>query len=129
MNFSSKDGGQNPECGWPASTLPSRGWLLCNKIVIVLLLVGLAGLAASAKDGLYHRASNLEHQSSLATKMNMPQAPVILGSAELQKVARLIASRPRPTFRARFKPEPPPTESVGVTVAMQHRSPPNSLVS
>ncbi|MGA9885284.1 MAG: hypothetical protein WBQ34_16335 [Candidatus Acidiferrales bacterium] len=129
MKLSSKDGEPNSQCEWPAQIAHTRGWLFCDKIVIVLLLVGLAGLAATAKDGQYHRASNLEHQSSLATKMNMPQAPVILGSAELQKVARLIASRPRPTFRARFKPEPSPTESVGVTVAMQHRSPPNSLVS
>lgn len=103
--------------------------MICNRLAVLLLLVGLAGLATTAKDGQYHRASNIEHQSSLSTKMNVPPARAIVGAAELQKVARIIASKPRPTFRARFKPEPLPTESVGITVAMQHRSPPETFLS
>lgn len=103
--------------------------MICNRLAVLLLLVGLAGLAATAKDGQYHRASSIEHQSSLAAKMNVPPAPVIVRPLKLQKATRLIASKPRPTFRARFKPEPLPTESVGVTVAMQHRSPPETFLS
>jgi hypothetical protein len=103
--------------------------MICNRLAVLLLLVGLTGLAATAKDGQYRRASNIEHQSSLATKMNVPPAQMMVGPAKLQKVTRLIASKPRPTFHARFKPEPLPTESVGVTVAMQHRSPPESFLS
>jgi len=120
-----------PQCesGALDSSTRARGPVICNRLAVLLLLVGLAALAAIAKDGQYHRASNIEHQSALSTKMNVPPARAIVGSAELQKVARLIASKPRPTFRARFKPEPLPTESVGVTVAMQHRSPPASLLS
>lgn len=117
------------ETGALDSSTRARGRMICNRLAVLLLLVGLAGLAATAKDGQYHRTSNIEHQSSLSTKMNVPPARAIVRSAELQKVARLIASKPRPTFRTRFKPEPLPTESVGVTVAMQHRSPPESLLS
>jgi hypothetical protein len=131
MNFELRDRMSCPQCesGAPDSSTRARGRVICNRLAVLLLLVGLAGLAATAKDGQYHRFSSPERQSSLATKMNVPPVPVILGSAELQKVARLIASKPRPTFRARFKPEALPTESVGVTVAMQHRSPPESLLS
>lgn len=113
----------------PASGAWSRWGKVTNRVAILLLLVGLAGLSATAKDGQYHRVSNIEHQSSLATKMNVPPTPIILGSGELKKVARLVATKPPKTFRTRFQPEPPPTESVGVTVAMQHRSPPESLRS
>ncbi len=109
------------------STARARGWTIVSRLAILLLLVGLTGLATTAKDGQYHRASNLEHQSSLATKMNVPQAPVILGSTELQKVARLMATKPRQAVRARLRAEPLPMESVGVTVSMQHRSPPVTL--
>jgi hypothetical protein len=117
------------ECVAPNSPTRARRRMICNRLAVLLLLIGLTGLAATAKDGQYHRASSLEHQSSLATKMNVPPAPAILGSAELHKVARLIAFKPRPTVRVRLKPKPLPTESVGVMVAMQHRSPPQSRLS
>jgi len=131
MKFQRKNGLSFPQCERFAPAPAARaGWTtICNRLAILLLLVGLAGLSAAAKDGQYHRASSIEHQSSLATKMNVPPTPVILGSAELKKVARILATKPPKTFRVRFKPEPAPTESVGVTVAMQHRSPPESLHS
>jgi hypothetical protein len=133
VTFHSKDGESFQQCerfaATPASVACDRWGKICNRLAILLLLVGLAGLSAVAKDGQYHRVSNIEHQSSLATKMNVPPTPVILGSAELKKVARTFATKPPKTFRPRFQPEPPPTESVGVTVAMQHRSPPESLQS
>jgi hypothetical protein len=103
-------------------------WPVCSKMVALILLLGLTGLATSAKDAQYFRTSKIEHESSLSTKMNVPPAPVILSSVDIQKVARIIATKPQETYRPRFKPEPLPTESVGVTVAMQHRSPPESLL-
>ena len=131
MNFQTNDGDSFPQCERLASTPGAcAGWRkFCNRLAILLLLLGLTGLSATAKDGQYHRASNLEHESSLATKMNVPPTPVILSSAEAKDVARIIVATSRKTFRARFKPEPLPTESVGVTVAMQHRSPPEPLHS
>jgi hypothetical protein len=131
VKLHSQDDESFPQCErlTPASVVCDRWRKICNRLAILLLLLGLTGLSATAKDGQYHRASNLEHESSLATKMNVPPTPVILGSAEVKKVARILATKPPKTFRARFKPEPAPTESVGVTVAMQHRSPPKSLQS
>jgi hypothetical protein len=117
------------EFGESNSSARLRGWTICNRVAVVLLLLGLAGLAAAAKDGQYRRASNSEYQTSLATKMNVPQASAIVTSVELQDVVRLVASKPRPVFHKRFKPEPLPTESVGVIVSMQHRSPPKFLLS
>lgn len=131
MNLRPNDVEPFPQCERfaPAVEMCAGSRKFCNRLAILLLLLGLTGLSASAKDGQYHRASNLEHESSLATKMNVPPTPVILSSAEAENVARIIASTSRKTFRARFRPEPLPTESVGVTVAMQHRSPPQPLHS
>ena len=88
MNFELRDGMSFPqgESGALDSSMRARGRMICNRLAVLLLLVGLAGLATTAKDGQYHRASNIEHQSSLSTKMNVPPARAMVGSAELQKV-------------------------------------------
>jgi hypothetical protein len=114
------------QCEHPMRNARISFWPVCSKMVALVLLLGLTGLATSAKDAQYFRTSKIEHESSLSTKMNVPPAPVILSSVDIQKVARIIATKPQETYRPRFKPEPLPTESVGVTVAMQHRSPPES---
>ncbi|GEM_PF-1658334 len=128
MKDKPQDAGLLPECECATRRTHGRLWPAFSKTVILILLLGLTGLATSAKDGQYFRSSKIQHESSLATKMNVPPAPVVLSSVELQKVVRIVAIKPQKTYRARLKPEPLPTESVGVTVAMQHRSPPEPLL-
>lgn len=103
--------------------------MICNRLAILLLLIGLAGLAARAKDGQYYRRTNPERESSLATKMNVSPPAINLRAQQLRTGARVMVEQPRPSFRPRIEAEPPLAESVGVTVAMQHRSPPQSLHS
>jgi hypothetical protein len=101
--------------------------MICNRLAIVLLLVGLAGLAARAKDGQYCRRTNPERESSMATKMNVPPPAVNFSAQPLRTLARVVVEEPQPSYRPRIEAEPPLVESIGVTVAMQHRSPPQPL--
>jgi len=98
--------------------------VICNRIAIILLLVGLAGLATTAKDGKYYHGTNPAHQSSLSTKMNVTQSPITLGSTPLEKVARIIATKPRLVWRTRREPEQLVAESLGLRLSVRHRSPP-----
>jgi hypothetical protein len=81
-----------------------------------------------AKDGKYCHGSNAEHRSSLSTKMNVTQPPLVLASSPLQKVARMVASEPRPAARTHIHYAPPPVQPVGLRISFRHRSPP-SVVS
>jgi len=98
--------------------------VMLNKIAIVLLLVGLAGLATVAKDGQYYPTANPARQISVSTKMNLNHVPVIFSRTPLQKVAQVVAAKPRPMIRRSPEPELLLIEPVGVTVSLQHRSPP-----
>jgi hypothetical protein len=129
MKFQRKDGDSFPQCERLAhAALPCARWrMICNRLAILLLLLGLTGLSATAKDGQYHRVSNLEHESSLATKMNVPPPAANFSVQPLRTVARIVIEEPRQILFPRIEAEPPVAESIGVTVAMQHRSPPDSL--
>lgn len=98
---------------------------MLNKLAIVLLLVGLAGLATVAKDGQYYPKANPVHQVSLSTKMNLNTVPVLLIHTPLQRVARIFAAKPRASIRRPIEPEVPLIQPIAVTVSLQHRSPPS----
>jgi hypothetical protein len=101
--------------------------LVLNRLAIVLLLLGLAGLATAAKEGQYYPSTTAARHVSLSTKMNVTHAPVVFSRGPLENVARLVASKPRPAIGRRIKPDPLPMASVGLTVCLQHRSPPAVL--
>ncbi|HTU33176.1 MAG TPA: hypothetical protein VMF66_05175 [Candidatus Acidoferrum sp.] len=108
-----------------ASLRPNGSFLIRHKLPIILfLLVAVAGLATIAKDGQCYRGSNPVHQYSLSTKMVDAQTPVVPGSSPLQAVARVVASKPRPTRRMRIDNVPLPAQPVGLQLSFSHRSPP-----
>jgi hypothetical protein len=113
-------------CKQPPGMLVRSGRLgvMLNRLAIVLLLVGLAGLATAAKDGQYYPNPNPARRVSLSTKMNVNSTPAVLNQTPLQKVAQIVAAKPRPSIRKPIEPEVPLIETIAVTVSLQHRSPP-----
>jgi nitrogen fixation-related uncharacterized protein len=110
-----------------AGALLGRLCVMLNKLAIVLLLVGLAGLATAAKDGQYYPKANPAHQVSVSTKMNVNSIPVVSSQTPLQKVAQVVVSKPRPSMHRPAEAEVPRSEPISVTVSLQHRSPPAVL--
>ncbi|HTS10907.1 MAG TPA: hypothetical protein VMH00_02200 [Candidatus Limnocylindrales bacterium] len=104
---------------------------VCNpalgKLAILLLLVSLAGLATLAKDGQYYPKTNPARYVSMSTKMNVGQPTAVAHPGPLQRTARIVAAHSRPAARRTIEPQPLPTDSVGVTVSLQHRSPPTAI--
>jgi hypothetical protein len=97
------------------------------KLLIVLLLFGVAGLSTVAKDSLYKFHSPSAQHVSSSTKMQTAHQTAV----ELEPAMPVLATLPAsPKYRrsqvnsisVSFVP------SVGVIVSLQHRSPP-SLVS
>ncbi len=109
----------------PASRTPL--FRLLNKVAILLLLFGIAGLATLAKDGQYYPTANPARQVSLSVKMNDGHVPVAVNRVPSDAVSRITRPKPRPVMRMHREPEPLPVQSVGITVALQHRSPPALL--
>jgi hypothetical protein len=101
---------------------------LVHKGAILLLLLGLANLATMAKDGQYYPTPNPARHVSLSIRMNDTHAPVALVRTPLEMVARRVPPRPRPIIRKPREPQPLPIETIGITVTLQHRSPPALLV-
>jgi len=98
-----------------------------SKFALIFLLFGLAGLATAAKDAQYYPKANPARHVSLATKLNVQHAPVVFGRTHLEKVAQIIAAKPRPIIRRLPEPELLLIEPVAITVTLQHRSPPPNL--
>ncbi len=94
--------------------------------LFALLLFAVPTLTTLAKNSWYLPQSNPVHYLNIASKMRVPQVAVVLNKAPLQPIAMLI---PAPeVIRSTREPDwQPPKPSIGVTVALQHRSPPSSL--
>lgn len=105
------------------SQLRSRLAPFVRGALLVLLLLAVPSLATLAKNSWYLPQSNPVHYLNIASKMRVPQVALVLNKAPLQSIAMLI---PAPeVIRSTHEPEPePPKPSIGVTVALQHRSPP-----
>ncbi|HYB61880.1 MAG TPA: hypothetical protein VEH50_10410 [Methylomirabilota bacterium] len=92
--------------------------------VIVLLLLGVAGLSTIAKVGQYYPRTSSAHYISFASKMDVAHPPAVLARKPIYLVARITP--PEPAFRVtwRMEPEPPLTQRICIVVSLQHRSPP-----
>jgi hypothetical protein len=103
--------------------------LAMGKLAILALIVGLVGLATMAKDGQYFPTTNPARHVSLSTKMNVAHPHVVCDRVPLKEATQIEALRPLPQrlIVRRVQQEPLPIQSVGVTVSLQHRSPPPSL--
>ena len=99
---------------------------LVKGVLLALLLFAVPTLSTLAKNSCYLPQSNPVHYLNIASKMRVPQVAVVLNKAPLQSIAMLI---PAPeVIRSTREPDwQPPKPSIGVTVALQHRSPPSAL--
>jgi hypothetical protein len=96
------------------------------KAAILLLLVAVAGLSTLAKHSQYLPKSNPTHFFSNAAKMDVAHLPVIFLPAPAYPVAKIAP--PEPAFRMLLQifPEKIELPQIGLTVSLQHRSPPSS---
>lgn len=111
-----------------AGQLKSKAWAIAaSRATIILLLFTVAGLATFAKNGQYYPESNPAQHVSVSIKMNVTHSLVQATEEPLQPVSRFLPpqpSVPSPQVRAEATSPSPP---VGITVSMQHRSPPPAL--
>ncbi|PYU29278.1 MAG: hypothetical protein DMG32_00470 [Acidobacteria bacterium] len=92
--------------------------------MLALLLFAVPTLATLAKNSWYLPSSNPGHYLNIASKMQLRHCPIILEKAPLQPIAKLVP--PQPVARSTREPDSePPKPSIGVTVSLQHRSPPS----
>jgi hypothetical protein len=95
--------------------------------LLALLLFAVPALSTLAKNSWYLPQSNPVHYLNIASKMRVPQVAVVLNKAPLRAIAMLIPA-PEEVIRSTHEPDlEPPKPSIGVTVSLQHRSPPSSL--
>jgi hypothetical protein len=92
--------------------------------VILLLLLGVAGLSTIAKVGQYYPRTSSAHYISDASKMDVAHPPALLAWKPLHLVARITPPSPALRVTRRVEPEPPFTQRIGIVVSLQHRSPP-----
>jgi hypothetical protein len=99
------------------------------KIAVVLLLILLAGFAATLKFGLYFPQGDPIGHVAKCNKINVAHAPDTCDSAPVETATEIVPPEPRcETFR-REPPPPPIIRMLGLTLSLQHRSPPPSLLS
>lgn len=99
--------------------------VLASKVTILLLLLTVAGLATFAKNGQYYPDSNPAQHISVSIKLNVTHSPVQVAEEPLQPVSRFLPPQPPvPSSQVKLE-EASPTPPIGITVSMQHRSPPS----
>jgi hypothetical protein len=112
-------------------THPMRSRLLKRSLLnvsIILLLCAVAGLSTLAKNSQYFPKSNPTHYVNIATKMKAAPSRVVVQRERLSPVAKVLPPKSEVLNRYAAKKEASlPLPSVGVTVSVQHRSPPSSL--
>jgi hypothetical protein len=95
-------------------------------ISIVLLLFAVAGLSTLAKNSQYFPKSNPTHYVNIAAKMKPAPSRVVVQRERLSPVAKVLPPKSEVLNRYAAKEEANlPLPSVGVTVSVQHRSPPS----
>jgi hypothetical protein len=93
---------------------------------MVLLLFAVAGLSTLAKNSQYFPKSNPTHYVNIATKMKAAPSRVVVQRERLSPVAKVPPPKSEALNRHAVKEEADlPFPAVGITVSIQHRSPPS----
>jgi len=92
---------------------------------VVLLLFAVAGLSTVAKNSQYFPNSNPAHYINISNKMKGAPAPVLLDFAPLYPIAKVVPPQPYTPTNHGVEEVSLPSPSIGVTVSIQHRSPPS----
>ena len=105
----------------------ARNLVCFCKCTVLLLVLAVPALSTVAKTSSYLPSSNLGRYMSAANKMEVNWPPVVYDRGLLEQIVTLIP--PRPQVRTNRQAEPvPEIRSIGVTISLQHRSPPSSHV-
>ena len=99
------------------------------KIAILLLLVFLAAFSTTLKYGQYFPQGDPIGHAARSSKMDVAHSPATCDSAPVETATELVPPEPR---CEKFRREPPPPlviQLLGLTLSLQHRSPPSSLLS
>lgn len=106
-------------------SLHPRKWFapFVKGALLTLLLFAVPTLSTLAKDSWYLPQSNPGHYLNIASKMQVPHCPIVFEKTPLQATAKLAPPQPAaPSIRE--ADSEPPKPALGVTVSLQHRSPP-----
>lgn len=106
---------------------PSAAKRVLSKASILLLLVALAGLSVLAKHSDYLPKSNPTHYTSQAAKMNLAHLPADFAPAPVHRVDGLMPPKPERPGLPLIASEKLELPQIGLTVSLQHRSPPCPL--
>jgi hypothetical protein len=93
---------------------------------VVLLLIAVTGLSTVAKNSPYFPKSDPAHYINISSKMKGAPAPVLLERAPLCVIAKVIPPQPFTPRNHGVEEMSLPSPSIGITVSIQHRSPPPS---
>jgi hypothetical protein len=103
-----------------------RSGRVIAKIAVVLLLVFLAGFATTLKYGQYFPQGDPIGHVAMSNKMDVAHAPANCDCAPVETATEIVPPEPRcETFRPE-PPSPPVIQMLGLTLSLQHRSPPFS---
>jgi hypothetical protein len=95
-------------------------------VTAILLLFAVAALSTLAKNSQYFPDSNPTHYVNIANKMKAAPPPVLFERAPLHPVAKVVPPQPCAPKNHGVEEISLPLPSIGVTVSIQHRSPPPS---
>jgi hypothetical protein len=93
---------------------------------VVLLLFAVAVLSTLAKNSQYFPQSHPTHYINIASKTKVSPSPAVLEREPLCPIAKVVPPQPRAPRNHGVEEISLPSPSVGVTVSIQHRSPPSS---
>jgi|ERR1700684_3769443 hypothetical protein len=92
---------------------------------VVLLLFAVTALSTLAKNSQYFPGSSPAHYLNISNKMKSAPLPVILERAPLYPIAKVVPPQPYAPANHGVEEISLPSPSIGVTVSIQHRSPPS----
>jgi len=105
---------------YPFKRIPVRA-------AVLLLLLGVAGLATIAKQSQYLPSSNPLHRISKSAKMELLHPPVDFIPAQSYLVSRIVPPQPEFNSTPLARSEQPTHGEIGLRVSPQHRAPPTLL--
>ncbi len=92
---------------------------------VVLLLFAVTALSTLAKNSQYFPSPSPTHYLNISNKMKGAPLPVLLERAPLYPIAKVVPPQPHTPANHGVEEISLPSPSIGVTVSIQHRSPPS----
>jgi hypothetical protein len=92
---------------------------------VVLLLLAVTALSTLAKNSQYFPSSGPAHYLNISNKMKGAPLPVLLERAPLYPIAKVVPPQPYSPANHGVEEISLPSPSIGVTLSVQHRSPPS----